>query len=219
MLTKVNQADLSISYKTRLSSSGIADIERLNSFSHTTSLPMPNTLDRIKSTDCTIAARLSAPGRKSTGRVAIGHSHPRPREAQRGAGSFHGLQKAQHLAEKAKLDPRHNPQGRAANINLDRRCARTALVFRHPRNEIARDNASVGNHRGGAKLAPPAFSMKPVAQRDLTRPRDRRQALRDNRRLLLIAPTARSRRSPSNGHVTLHDELVLDRRALLARFR
>ena len=49
------------------------------------------------------------------------------------------------LPRKPKLDPRPNPQGRAANLDLDRRCNRTALVFRYDRNKIGRDKAGVGN--------------------------------------------------------------------------
>src|SRR5262249_56681895 len=44
--------------------------------------------------------------------------------------------------------------------------------------------------------------MKPVAQRDLTRPRARRQALRDNRRLFRISPVSPPRRSGQNLHST-----------------
>src|SRR5437764_5497551 len=44
--------------------------------------------------------------------------------------------------------------------------------------------------------------MKPVAQRDLTRPCPRCQALRDNRRLLRIAPASPPRRSRQNLHPT-----------------
>ena len=44
--------------------------------------------------------------------------------------------------------------------------------------------------------------MKPVAQRDLTRSRPRCQALRDNRRLLRIAPASPPRRSRQNLHPT-----------------
>jgi hypothetical protein len=56
--------------------------------------------------------------------------------------AFYAVQQTQHLAQK-KARPRPNPQDRAAN--LDRRCARTALVFRHYRNEIRRDKAGMGN--------------------------------------------------------------------------
>src|SRR5215472_7232327 len=44
--------------------------------------------------------------------------------------------------------------------------------------------------------------MKPVAQRDLTRPSTRRQALRDNRRLVCITPATPPRRSRQNLHPT-----------------
>jgi hypothetical protein len=42
-------------------------------------------------------------------------------------------------------DPRRNPQGRAANLDLDRRRTRTVLIFRHHWNEIGCYKACVGN--------------------------------------------------------------------------
>ena len=61
-------------------------------------------------------------------------------------------------------------------------------------------DAGIGE-RAGSQLPPPhvkLIAMQPVAQRDRARHRPRRQALRDNRRLLRRAPAPPPRRSRQN---------------------
>src|SRR5690242_21372137 len=119
-------------------------------------------------------------------------------------GSLHRLQQAQHLAEQAQLNTRPDAHDRTADLDLDRRRARTAI--RHHRNKIGSVRASLG-HRIGTRseLPPPPIelvAMQPVAQRDLARLRARRLALRDDRSLLLIAPASAARRSCQHFHAT-----------------
>src|SRR5690242_3397959 len=119
-------------------------------------------------------------------------------------GSLHRLQQAQHLAEQAQLDTCLDPHDRAADLDLDRRRARTTI--RHHRNEIGSVRANLGHRIGNrSELPPPTIelvAMQPVAQRDLARLRARRLALRDDRSLLLIAPASAARRSCQHFHAT-----------------
>jgi len=62
-------------------------------------------LNACPSTDCTIAAKLSAPRRKSTGRVAISTRTPAGGAPERARGDHLMAFNRQHLAQKAKLDP------------------------------------------------------------------------------------------------------------------
>src|SRR5215470_9343519 len=95
-----------------------------------------------------------------------------------------------------EADPRPDTHDRAANLDLDRRRARTGI--RHHRNEvgslrIGRGDRIANRHR--SELPAPVIeliAMQPVAQRDLARLRTRRPALRHNRRLLRRAPTSPS---------------------------
>src|SRR5215470_9601689 len=95
-----------------------------------------------------------------------------------------------------EADPRPDTHDRAANLDLDRRRARTGI--RHHRNEvgslrIGRGDRIANRHR--SELPAPVIeliAMQPVAQRDLARLRTRRPALRHNRGLLRRAPTSPS---------------------------
>ena len=109
------------------------------------------------------------------------------------------------LPSKRQLDPRPDPHDCAADLDLDRRRAGTAGLPPPPERSRARragpDLALAAADR--SELPPPAVelvAMQPVAQRDLACHRPRRLALRNNRRLLRIAPAPPPRRPSQNLH-------------------
>ena len=93
-----------------LSRSGAGEVARQDSYrgfqlTAATLALVGVSLNACPSTDCTIAAKLSAPRRKSTGRVAISTRTPAGGAPERARGDHLMAFNRQHLAQKAKLDP------------------------------------------------------------------------------------------------------------------
>src|SRR3954463_9064730 len=145
----------------------------------------------------------SAPDHRRRGGNQLGAWRPAP-EA-RPAGSPTGprscrLQQADHLAEKRRLDARIGAQHSAANLDFDPPTARSSPVFRHDRHKIGQGATGLGE-RAGSHLSTPhvkLIAVQPMAQRNRARDRPRRQALRDNCRLLRRAPAPPPWRSRQN---------------------
>src|SRR3954447_9337287 len=145
----------------------------------------------------------SAPDHRRGGGNQPGAWQPAP--APPAAGSPTGprscrLQQTDDLAEKRQIDTRIGAQHSAANLDFDRRGARSSTAFRHDRYKIGHGNAAIGQ-RAGPQLPTPhvkLIAVQPVTQRDRARYRPRRQALRDNRRLRRRAPAAPTRHSRQN---------------------
>src|SRR3954451_15308259 len=152
---------------------------------NTKTVPLNGSCCRI---DCTIAARPSAPRRKSTGRVATSTRTP-PAGSPTERRSCR-LQQADDLAEKRQLDARIGAQHSPTNLDFDRRGAGSSTVFRHERYKIGHRNAAIGERAGSHLPAPHVklIAVQPVAQCDRARYRSRRKALRDNRRFLRRTP-------------------------------
>src|SRR5438874_355469 len=140
-------------------------------------------------------------------------SAPAPPPAAR---SCRCLQQPEHLAEKCQIDTRSDPRNRAANLNLERRCAGTDTVLHHHRNKVGCWNARVRN-RCRTKFPPPVIeliAMQAVPQGNRARHRPWRQALGDDGHLLRHAPAPPSRRPsqyldptetvPVNWQITWH---------------
>src|SRR3954463_7580048 len=145
----------------------------------------------------------SAPDHRRRGGNQPGAWQPAP--APPAAGSPTGprscrLQQTNDLAEKRQLDARIGAQHSAANLDFDHPIARSSTVFRHDRHKIGQGATGLGE-RAGSHLSTPhvkLIAVQPVAHRDRARDRPRRQALRDNRRLLCRAPAAPPWRSRQN---------------------
>jgi hypothetical protein len=128
------------------------------------------------STDCTIAARLSAPRRKSTGRVAISTRTPPGGAPERAEITSWPSTGAAPCPENQARIPAPTRKV-APPISISIAAAPNRLGFPPPLERNWTRQAGIGT-RGYAKLTPPLIelvTMKPVAQRDLTRPRARRQ--------------------------------------------
>jgi len=110
------------------------------------------------------------------------------------------LQQTDNLAEKRQVDAGAGAQTGAANLDLDRRGAGSSTVFRHNRHKIRQGTAGLGE-RAEAQLSTPhvkLIAVQPVTQRDRARHCSRRQALRENHRLLRRTPASPPRRSRQN---------------------
>src|SRR3954454_17988149 len=133
----------------------------------------------------------------------------RPAPEARPAGSPRGrkscrLQQANNLAEKRQVDARIGAQHGTADLDLDRRGAGRNSAFRHDWYKVRHGNAGTGK-RASPQLPTPhvkLIAVQPVAQRNRARHRSRRQALRDNRRLLRRTPASPPRRSRQNLNTT-----------------
>ena len=144
-----------------------------------------------------VAANPSAPQRKSTGRLAIstrtpagGTIMPLPSTAvalRRETPDRHPVRPARSRCQSRSRSPRGNRHASPP-----------------PPEQIGRSKAGLGK-RGRSKLPAPVtelVAMQPVPQRDRARHRPRRQAFRNNRRLLRGAPAPSPRRPGQHLHAT-----------------